>query len=223
MIGKYRHPRGEILPSCISLGGGAVSAGYFGVNYDPFTVNANGKSSDLLIPKDELKRVKKAQDLRAKIWKLSPYSQSTEHQFEDKLYNQASDLLFGKKVKLFDISEVSDKEKKAYGQGNFANSCLMASRLIHGGAPSVQINLDGWDTHQDNFNRTGELARILDAGLSQLIRSLKESGRYSQTLILVAGEFGRTPRINANDGRDHWTKSWSAVFGWWNDQRLCDW
>ena len=211
IVGKFRQPRGEILPSSISLGNGAVSAGYLGVNYDPFTINPGNKKSDLLIPESELKRIQKAQKLREKIWKMSPYAQSTEHQSENKLYEQASDLLFGDKVKLFDLSEVSEKEKALYGKGNFANSCLLASRLIHGGAPSVQINLGGWDTHQDNFTKTTNLGKTLDAGLSQLIRSLKASGRYNQTLILVAGEFGRTPRINANEGRDHWTKSWSAV------------
>ena len=64
---------------------------------------------------------------------MSPYNRATEYQAEDKLFDQATDLLFGDKVKLFDLSEVKDKEKKAYGEGNFANACLMASRLIHGG------------------------------------------------------------------------------------------
>ena len=64
MVGKYRRPQGEILPSCISLGNGAMSAGYFGVNYDPFTVNPSSNSSDLLIPENKLKRVEKGQKLR---------------------------------------------------------------------------------------------------------------------------------------------------------------
>ena len=90
-------------------------------------------------------------------------------------------------------------------------SFLLTRKLIETGVPAIQINYGNWDTHQDNFGRTAALSEGLDQGLSALIEDLKESGKYRETLILVGGEFGRTPRINGNDGRDHFAPSWTVL------------
>ena len=87
----------------------------------------------------------------------------------------------------------------------------MARRLIESGVRFVQVNLGGWDTHQDNFNRVRTLAQVLDPGLSSLIRDLRERGLLDSTLVCCMGEFGRTPRINQNSGRDHYPRAWSLA------------
>ena len=75
----------------------------------------------------------------------------------------------------------------------------------------VEVDLNGWDTHQDNFDRTRSLSNIADAGFAALVRDLRERNRLDRTLILWMGEFGRTPRINANTGRDHYPRAFSAA------------
>jgi uncharacterized protein (DUF1501 family) len=87
----------------------------------------------------------------------------------------------------------------------------VARRLVEVGVPFVEVTLDGWDTHKDNFDRTKRLMGMLDAGASSLMQELDERRLLASTIVVVAGEFGRTPNINANDGRDHHPKAWSAL------------
>ena len=96
----------------------------------------------------------------------------------------------------------------------------MARRLIEQGVAFVEVSLGGfggggvgWDTHQDNFRLVKDLSAELDAGWSQLLTDLADRGLLDTTTILWMGEFGRTPRINGNNGRDHWARSWSVVVG----------
>lgn len=98
-----------------------------------------------------------------------------------------------------------------YGRHRFGQTLLLARRLTEAGVPFVAIHFnemtvcDGWDTHQKNFEALeGELLPLLDQGLSALIEDLDQRGRLDETLIVCMGEFGRTPRINQNAGRDHW-------------------
>src|SRR5205085_12035366 len=92
------------------------------------------------------------------------------------------------------------------GQG-----CLLARRLVEGGVPFVEVTLDGWDTHVNNFDAVKNLCGILDPAWSDLMADLKERGLLDSTLIVCMGEFGRTPKINPQKGRDHFPNAWSAV------------
>jgi uncharacterized protein (DUF1501 family) len=98
-----------------------------------------------------------------------------------------------------------------YGQHRFGKALLLARRLAEAGVPMVAIHFnemtvcDGWDTHAKNFQALeGELLPLLDQGLSALLEDLDQRGLLAQTLVVVMGEFGRTPRINKDAGRDHW-------------------
>jgi uncharacterized protein (DUF1501 family) len=88
---------------------------------------------------------------------------------------------------------------------------LLARRLVERGVSFVEVALDGWDTHQANFERVKTLSATLDAGFATLLADLKQRGLLESTLVLCLGEFGRTPRINGNAGRDHWPQSWASV------------
>ena len=77
--------------------------------------------------------------------------------------------------------------------------------------PFVEVTLDGWDTHQDNFNQVKRLSETLDKGWATLMTDLKQRGLLDTTLIVWMGEFGRTPQINPDKGRDHFPNAWSAV------------
>ena len=87
----------------------------------------------------------------------------------------------------------------------------MARRLVESGVRFVEVVLDGWDTHQDNFGRTRKLMGALDPGMASLLKELDERKLLESTLVLCMGEFGRTPKLNENEGRDHHPAAWSAV------------
>jgi uncharacterized protein (DUF1501 family) len=104
-------------------------------------------------------------------------------------------------------SEVRDK----YGRNPFGQGCLLARRLVEKGVPFVEVTLDGWDTHGDNFAQVKRLSGTLDAGFAALMADLKDRGLLATTTVVCMGEFGRTPRINQGGGRDHWPNSWATV------------
>ena len=96
---------------------------------------------------------------------------------------------------------------ESYGGRGFGSSCLTARRLIMAGVPAVHLSLDGWDNHEGIFNGIGDRVTRLDKGVSQLVKDLKVLGLFDKTMIMIAGEFGRTPRINNNEGRDHYPRN----------------
>jgi uncharacterized protein (DUF1501 family) len=108
----------------------------------------------------------------------------------------------------FDIDREPDSLRDRYGRSSLGQSCLMARRLVEAGVRCITIDHTNWDTHYDNFNvLKKDLLPNLDAGLSTLLTDLQERGLQRKTLVLVMGEFGRTPRVNKDAGRDHWGPS----------------
>jgi uncharacterized protein (DUF1501 family) len=116
--------------------------------------------------------------------------------------------------KAFDIHAEADKLRDEYGRNTLGQSCLMARRLVEAGVRCVTIDHSNWDTHNDNFaTLKRQLLPWLDAGLSTLFRDLSERGLLETTLVIVTGEFGRTPRINKDAGRDHWGPAFTVSLG----------
>src|SRR5213080_3911049 len=114
----------------------------------------------------------------------------------------------------FDIHAEPARLRDEYGRHSLGQSCLMARRLVEAGVRCVTIDHSNWDTHDNNFNSLkNSLLPALDAGLSVLFRDLSERGMLDSTLVVVTGEFGRTPRINANAGRDHWGPAFTVALG----------
>jgi hypothetical protein len=97
------------------------------------------------------------------------------------------------------------------GLRDFGKGCLLARRLVEVGVPFVEVVLTGWDTHQDNFAGTQRVSEVLDPAWSALIEDLNDRGLLDSTLVIWMGEFGRTPKINPNGGRDHYARAWSTV------------
>jgi uncharacterized protein (DUF1501 family) len=111
----------------------------------------------------------------------------------------------------FDIEGEPLAVRKAYGDSAFGRGCLAARRLVEAGVKLVEVTLSGWDTHQDNFTRTQALMGALDPAMAALLADLDKRRLLSSTLVVWMGEFGRTPRVNANEGRDHYPGAWTAV------------
>jgi uncharacterized protein (DUF1501 family) len=117
------------------------------------------------------------------------------------------------KLDAFDLTSEPAAAVRAYGDTDFGRGCLVARRLVERGVTFVEVVLDGWDTHRDNFDRTAKLMGTLDPAFAALLDDLGARALLGSTLVACMGEFGRTPRINGNDGRDHWPQAWSAVLG----------
>ncbi len=111
----------------------------------------------------------------------------------------------------FDLGGEKAKTRDTYGRSMFGQGVLLARRLVERGVPFVEVALDGWDTHQNNFDRVKELCGSLDAAFAALLSDLKDRGLLDSTLVVCQGEFGRTPKINEQTGRDHWPASWAVA------------
>ncbi len=112
----------------------------------------------------------------------------------------------------FDTGRESVEAQATFGEHRFGQSCLLASRLIAARVRFVTVTFSGWDTHSNNFGKSRDsLLPELDQGLSALVSRLDAQGLLASTSILVTGEFGRTPKINARAGRDHWPRAFSVL------------
>ena len=126
-------------------------------------------------------------------------------------YEHAIKLMKSQDLAAFDLSLESEKTRAAYGEDAFGQGCLLARRLIERDVRFVDVSLGGWDTHQNNFERVPQRAEILDQAMSALIQDLASRGLLEETLVVLATEFGRTPKINQNNGRDHYPKAFSCM------------
>jgi hypothetical protein len=141
---------------------------------------------------------------------------------EDPEFEQAYQLATSTEAKgAFDLSDEPNSVRQRYGPRTVGQSCLLARRLVERGVPFVTVNHVGWDTHQNAYTTLKEgftgaqvpvgLVPSLDLALSALIVDLEQRGLLEQTLVVVMGEFGRTPKINTAAGRDHWPRVFSVA------------
>lgn len=132
----------------------------------------------------------------------------------DTTYRSAMRMINSPAKQAFDLSQEKDTVRESYGRGSFGQGCLMARRLIEQGVSLVEVTLGsglGWDTHTDNFATVKRLSQELDRGWSALMNDLRDRDLLERTTILWAGEFGRTPAINNNGGRDHFPQAFTCV------------
>ncbi len=204
------------LPSCVNINSPTYSGGFLGATHDPFVVK------DPMMPVEDIsypaqmdtnrfrERLKMLRAIE-KDFIAKRTGRSTEaHQA---IYKKADELINSPKIDAFNLDDEPIATREAYGMNRFGQGCLMARRLVEAGVKFVEVSLDGWDTHQNNFERTKELLDMVDPAYAMLLKDLSERDLLDETIVLWLGEFGRTPRINENDGRDHHTNGWSAVVG----------
>jgi len=127
------------------------------------------------------------------------------------VYHDAVKVMKSEDLVAFDLSKESEQIHETYGGDSFGQGCLLARRLVEHGVRFVEVSLGGWDTHQENFVRVPERCANLDQGLAALIGDLDRRGLLNETLVVLTSEFGRTPNINGNNGRDHYPKAFSSV------------
>jgi uncharacterized protein (DUF1501 family) len=117
-------------------------------------------------------------------------------------------------MEAFKVASEPANVKERYGENNFGRGCLMARRLVETGVPFVEVDLGGWDNHQNIFpTLADDKLPTIDRAMSALVEDLEQRGLLQDTAIIWMGEFSRTPRINGNAGRDHFARAWSVVLG----------
>jgi hypothetical protein len=203
------------LPNFVSVGARSFGAGFLGAKHQPLIVNDPSKGVENLKPMVSAKefddRIGLLEEMESAFFRDYKAGVGVDHKTT---YQRAVTLMKSKEIKAFDLSLEPLDSKKAYGEGRFADGCLLARRLVETGVPFVEVNLGGWDTHQDNFERVKNLSRQVDPAMSALVSDLKRRGLLDTTLVIWMGEFGRTPRINtrgAKPGRDHYPRAWTSV------------
>jgi uncharacterized protein (DUF1501 family) len=127
------------------------------------------------------------------------------------MYDDAVKLMRSKDLAAFDLTAEPEAIKERYGKNPFGQGCLLARRLLEHGVSFVEVNMGGWDTHNSNFVNVPEKAGVLDAALSTLLGDLERRGLLDDTLVVLATEFGRTPEINTNEGRDHHPQAFTCL------------
>ena len=197
-------------------------AHFIGPQYDPMILpDPSGKDfevPDLSLPKHVA--LETVEDRRAFLDVVDRHYrqkvEAAEFANMDTFVEQAWNMILSPHVReAFDLSSESEKTREVYGRDGFGQSLLMARRLVEAGSRFVTaggFRVQAWDTHSNNDQVTREeLAPTLDRGLSALLEDLDQRGLLESTVVLVLGEFGRTPHINPNLGRDHWPECWSVA------------
>jgi len=202
------------LPAFVRIGDRASDGGggLLGVEFDAFTMpSAQATPSNTALPTDQ-DRYRKRLDLLSKL--EQPYSASgaakevTGHQ---RLYEKASRMVTSSQMQAFQIDKEPDALRDAYGRTEFGSACLLARRLVEAGVTFVEVASNGWDTHDDNFDRTSKLCGQIDQPFAQLLKDLKQRGMLEKTLVVWMGEFGRTPKVNPRGGRDHFPRAFNVA------------
>jgi hypothetical protein len=204
-------------------------AGFLGAAYDPYRVNSDPSrdtySPGALLPHREVTSPR-LDDRRTLLAQVSSHARHLEQtamaQVLDPYYTRAFDLIGSPQAqRAFDIAAEPRRVRERYGPHIFGQSTLLARRLVEAGVRLVQVNWvrhdngpggQGYDSHRDHLNwaRT-ELLPPTDAAFASLVEDLHERGLLDETLVIMMGEFGRTPRFNAAGGRDHWPNCFSVV------------
>jgi len=141
---------------------------------------------------------------------VETYNQKKVLAYSD-MYKDAVRLMKSEDLRAFDITREPTDIQAAYGDNGFGQGVLLARRLVENNVRFVEVQLGGWDTHTNNFTSVSDRAATVDRALSTLISDLDQRGLLDETLIVLATEFGRTPRINGNDGRDHYPRAFSGL------------
>src|SRR5262245_44550335 len=229
----YLRPRHDGIPSGINLPTFLVEgpltwpgqhAGLLGPKYDPWQITADPSKPDFrvdaltLAPGIDVGRLEKRQSLLGEIngqqRQLEGIAESNRLSDDQQL--AFSILTSSRLAQAFDLKRETDSVKERYGRNTTGQSLLLARRLVEAGVPIVQANIgrvQNWDNHSDVFNTLKKrLLPPLDQGVAALLDDLERMGLLGDTLVMMLGEFGRTPKINKDRGRDHWGPCFFGLF-----------
>ena len=210
-------PVNETLPGHVAINSGRYHAtgGFLESKFMPLPI---GSAADGLQNSARAKNVT-SRTFDSRMERLREMNDAFRARYDTKevraygdMYDQAIALMDSQDLAAFDISKEPQSIRDAYGEEPFGQGCLLARRLIEHDVRFVEVVNDGWDTHADNFDRMSDLCPPVDRALSALLADLDARGLLEDTLVVLATEFGRTPRINTGrDGRDHYPKAFTCL------------
>lgn len=225
IIAKKLGPRGSVPPYvCVPDMHPSCGASYLGASNAPFSVNSDPADPAFsvrdIVPPAGL-AVGRADSRRKLLAQIDRFQKGAERSANARaktvsvFRQKAFELMTSPAAKqAFDIHAEGASLREEYGHNSLGQSCLMSRRLVEAGVRCVTIHHVDWDTHNNNFvTLKRDLLPQLDAALSTLFRDLSDRGLLDNTMVVVSGEFGRTPRINANAGRDHWGPGFTVAMG----------
>jgi len=202
----------DTLPNFVSIGGQSFGAGYAGPMHAPIEVADAAKGVENMKPADSLAALDRRVGLLEEIEKgFVERMQVPSAQAHQATYQRAAQLMHSAKAKAFDIGQETSTTRELYGRSKFGDACLLARRLVENDVTFVEVSLGNWDTHRDNTNRVKSLCGELDPAMAGLIADLKQRGLLETTLVVWMGDFGRTPHVGKQGGRDHYPRAWTSV------------
>jgi hypothetical protein len=204
------------MPHMMSAGG----SGFYGSEHAPFVIESSPAQADFEVQDlRPLKRISSARQARrkqllAEVEKLERSAQQGRARAMSTYYQRARDLMASKEArKAFDIGSEPDSVRRAYGYTDLGQCALLARRLVEAGCRFIGIDHSGWDHHSTIFpSLKKDMLPHVDWAFSALVNDLEQRGLLKSTLVVMMGEMGRTPRVNASAGRDHWSQAQSVLF-----------
>ena len=202
------------IPPFVAVGGGSVGPGFLGMTWAPFVVSSNGRVNDLQMGLPEKRLMQRMEALRVIEQGFIDQRRGAAAEDHAKILDKTLSLMTSDQMKAFRVASEPANIQEKYGRNGFGQGCLLARRLVEAGVPFVEVDFGGWDNHQNIFPTLKDnKLPILDQGFSALMEDLEARDMLKNTVVICMGEFSRTPRINAEGGRDHWARAWSVVVG----------
>lgn len=202
------------IPPFISVGGASEGPGFLGMAWAPFSVGSDGRIRNLEMSIDDARMMQRMKTLELLESGFVSERRGPAAQDHMKILRKTLDLMTTQQMDAFKVDSEPENVRERYGNTPFGRGCLMARRLVEVGVPFIEVDLGGWDNHQDIHNvLQNQRLPVLDQAMSALVEDLEQRELLADTAVVWMGEFGRTPTINGNAGRDHWARSWSVVAG----------
>ncbi len=206
------------LPLFMSVGGGG-NPGFLGMRNAAFTINNPGSppenceapaGTNMARRSELFKMLEGVTPEKLGMKTNVPVDAAKAHK---DTYMKALELVVSSRKEVFKFNDKETKDLERYGQTGFGRGCLLARKLVDAGVACVKLELGGWDMHNGIFAALDRTLPTLDNGFGSLVADLTASGKIKDTVVAIVGDFGRTPKINMNGGRDHWPKCWSVLLG----------
>ncbi|WP_395736818.1 DUF1501 domain-containing protein [Prosthecobacter sp.] len=213
---KFQDRGNPTLPGSVMIGNDSrhPGAGFFESRFAPLMINDpesginNVKTNQWFTEERFNSRLDVARQLDRKF--AETYNVKNVRAYSD-MYDDALKMMKSEELAAFDLDAEPQALRNKYGTDRFGQGCLLARRLVEHGVRFVEVSFGSWDTHNANFTRVPELCDELDSALSTLLQDLEAHGLLEETLVVLSTDFGRTPEINANDGRDHHAKAFTCL------------
>ena len=213
------------IPSFVSINGDPGSPGFLGMSNAAFVVDTNGRIRNADTDGMDANRFKQRLAMLGTVEDSFIASKRGDApQAHKDVYKKAIDLMTSKQMEAFRVEKEDPKTIEKYtggstgamgmGRNDFGRGLLMARRLVEAGVPFIEVGMGGWDLHNNVFNTLKDRnLPAMDTAIAALVSDLKERSMIKDVVVVWMGEFGRTPRINQDVGRDHWAASWSVMIG----------